>query len=113
MSNIAKGFERGSISEFHQFIVIAKGSCAELRSQLYVTLDAGYITQAVFDRIYSQALEVSKSFGGIKSTLKNRKEGPHLLIAHCFRLIAFYSLLIAFYSLLTSPRYSFFVPSVV
>jgi four helix bundle protein len=77
MSNIAEGFERGSISEFHQFIVIAKGSCAELRSQLYVTLDAGYITQAEFDRIYSQALEVSKLLGGLKSALKKRKEGTH------------------------------------
>jgi four helix bundle protein len=31
MSNLAEGFERGSRSEFHQFIVIAKGSCAEVR----------------------------------------------------------------------------------
>jgi len=75
MSNIAEGFERGSTSEFHQFIVIAKGSSAELRSQLYVTLDVAYITHADFDKIYAQALEVSKGLGGLKAAIKKRKEG--------------------------------------
>lgn len=49
MSNLAEGFERGSSSEFHQFIVIAKASCAEVRSQLYTALDIGYITKEEFN----------------------------------------------------------------
>src|ERR1044071_9935221 len=39
MSNIAEGYERGKPSEFHQFLCVAKGSCAEVRSQLYTALD--------------------------------------------------------------------------
>ena len=39
MSNIAEGFEGGGAAEFHRFLVMAKGSFAELRNQLYIALD--------------------------------------------------------------------------
>ena len=55
LSNIAEGFDRGSRAEFHQFLVIAKGSCAEVRSQLYVALDAGYLTENEFASLREQA----------------------------------------------------------
>ena len=72
MSNLAEGFERGSSSEFHQYIVIAKASCAEVRSQLYVAHDAGYISQPQFDNASNLAEEVSRIIGGLKAAVKKR-----------------------------------------
>jgi four helix bundle protein len=51
MSNIAEGFERGGNQEFTQFLYVAKASCGEMRSQLYVALDQGYVDQKVADSL--------------------------------------------------------------
>ena len=58
MANIAEGFERGGPAEFHQFLTIAKGSCAELRSHLYVALDANHLDQESFDQMMRLSEEV-------------------------------------------------------
>jgi len=51
MSNIAEGFGRNSDKDFAHFLDVARGSCAEVQSLLYVALDAEYITQPEFDRL--------------------------------------------------------------
>ena len=53
MYNIAEGFERGGNKEFQQFLSQAKGSAGEVRAQLYVTLDAGFLPQEEFNHLYS------------------------------------------------------------
>ena len=74
MSNIAEGFERGSRGEFHQFLVIAKGSCAELRSQLYTALDVAYIDNDTFQRVSLLAEEVSRIIGGLRSSVARQRK---------------------------------------
>ena len=74
LSNIAEGFERGSRSEFHQFLVISKASAAEVRSQLYVALDVGYLDQSNFDALLAQASEVSKIIGGLRSAVQKQRD---------------------------------------
>ncbi len=64
MSNIAEGFSRRSTKEFTQFLFIAKGSVAELQSQLYVALDQGYITAAKFNELYTKSDEVARLISG-------------------------------------------------
>ena len=74
MSNIAEGFDRGSRSEFHQYLVIAKASCAEVRSQLYVAQDVGYIDQEIFDTVSSSASELSRIIGGLRAAVQKQRD---------------------------------------
>ena len=68
--NIAEGFERGSNAEFAQFLVVARGSAGELRAQLWVALDEGYITQEEFETLTSAANEVSLILGGLRASVQ-------------------------------------------
>jgi len=69
-SNVAEGFSRHSNKEFIQFLFIAKGSAAEVQSQLYIALDQGYISQGEFDKIYGQMEVVAKQISRFITYLK-------------------------------------------
>jgi len=73
MSNLAEGFERGGAAEFHRFLTISKGSCAEIRAQLYVALDVGYIDDHTFNSLMSKAIEVGQILGGLRASVERRR----------------------------------------
>jgi four helix bundle protein len=70
MSNIAEGAERGGSGEFLQFLSMAKGSTGEVRAQLHVALDQGYIDGKDFDRLTSLAEETAKLIAGLMNYLR-------------------------------------------
>jgi four helix bundle protein len=75
MSNMAEGFERSGMAEFHRFLVMAKASCAELRTQLYIALDVGYLDRNTFTSLMNQATEVGMIIGGLRASVERRRRG--------------------------------------
>ncbi len=70
MSNIAEWFDRSGNKEFVQFLFIAKGSTAEIESQLYVALDNGYINKEQFMEATSLTFAVKSLLSGFIRYLK-------------------------------------------
>jgi four helix bundle protein len=69
MSNIAEGFERDGNREFLQFLAIAKGSCGEVRAQLFIALDQAYIRKDEFQSLCQKAVRLSCLLLGLMKAL--------------------------------------------
>ena len=74
MANIAEGFERKRPAEFHQFLSVAKGSCAEVRSHLYVALDVGYLSDPEFEQLSQLAIETTRIVSGLRSSVETFRD---------------------------------------
>ena len=76
VSNIAEGFERRSKNQFLQFLDIANGSAGELRAQLYIALDLGYIDEPQFQDAFHDIVTIGKKLTALIKYLKNHCPQP-------------------------------------
>lgn len=73
MSNIAEGYERGGKQELIQFLSIAKGSCGDVRCQMYVAIDQGYVSKQEGDKLIEQCKKVSIMIHNFMEYLKGSR----------------------------------------
>jgi len=78
MHNIAEGFEAGYDAEFIRFLKMARRSAAEVQSELYLALDALYITEDELKKGYNLATESKKLINGLITYLAKRKPTSRL-----------------------------------
>jgi len=67
MHNIAKGFESGHDPEFARFLKMARRSAGEVQSELYLALDADFITQEELKKAYDLTTNAKKLINGMIS----------------------------------------------
>lgn len=69
-SNIAEGMERNGRAEYRNFLGIAKGSAGELRTQLLILLELGYVEEGEGREMLSESIRISKMLNGLIRSLK-------------------------------------------
>ena len=72
MANVAEGFESSTPAEFDRFRGIAKASAAEVRSHLYVAVDAKLITQAEFNYLMRIGTSTSALVSALTLSVQRR-----------------------------------------
>ena len=71
-SNIAEGMERDSQREFLQFLRYAKGSCGELRTQIYIGIDIGYVPKEAGQSWINETRELSSMLVGLMKAIQKQ-----------------------------------------
>jgi four helix bundle protein len=71
-SNVAEGSERGSTKDFAHFLNIAKGSCGELRTQVYIARKLELLPKPAFDSVVRESKELSAMLEGLRRSMLTR-----------------------------------------
>jgi four helix bundle protein len=79
-SNIAEGYERSGRKEYIQFLRIAKGSCGELRTQLYIGKSAGLIDADLATELIEETHEISRMLGAMIARIGKREDSISHLV---------------------------------
>ena len=76
-SNIAEGAERKTVKDFANFLYIAKGSSAELRTQIYLASELGYIPRTESSKFILESKEITRMLQGLITSLETKKQSDH------------------------------------
>lgn len=71
-SNIAEGMERNSFKEQLRFLSYAKGSCGELRIQVYIGIEIGYIEKSTGMIWVNESKQISSMLMGLHKRVKRK-----------------------------------------
>jgi four helix bundle protein len=75
-SNIGEGFERTTQKECLVFLSYAKGSCGELRTQIYIGVQIGYISEIMGQEWIKETIEISSMISGLIKTKRRFLQNP-------------------------------------
>jgi S23 ribosomal protein. len=70
-SNISEGYERHTNKEYIHYLYIAKGSCGELRTQMYLAKEFGYIKKNDFETLLDKAKHLSSMLSNMIKARQN------------------------------------------
>lgn len=68
-SNIAEGNSRRSTADYSQFLKIARGSCAEIETQILIAKNLNFISEKTFENLTNQIIEISKLLNALMNAL--------------------------------------------
>lgn len=69
-SNVAEGNSRRSKPDYLQFLKIARGSCAEVETQLIISKNLGFLNEDDYLKLNQQIIEISKMLNGLINSLQ-------------------------------------------